>query len=186
MVAASIAATGAAAYALSPLTVVFTLALAAIVALGVRGIGGRERLLVGGLLVSASALRLAAVAGVFLATDPWVEPFHAIFGDARYSIERSLWVRNMVVGTDIGAQYRFSLFNPYGGNVFHYYLAYLQVLFGPSPYAITLISVVAFIGASVLLHRRARAAFGSVPAGIGLALLLFWPTFFVWSVSMLK
>lgn len=184
--AAVVAALGAAVYSLSPLAVALVLVLAGIVFRGVRDLRGRERLLVGGLLVVASVLRLVAVAGVFVTTNPWLEPFQAIFGDARYTIERSLWVRHAVLGEEIGPYYRLLVFNTYGGNVFYYYLAYLQVLLGAAPYAITLVSVVAFVGGSVMLHRRARQAYGVVPAGIGLALLLFWPTWFVWSVSMLK
>jgi hypothetical protein len=176
----------AAAYALSPLTVVFLLLLGWIVRCAVRGLDGRERTLVGGLLTLAIALRVLAIAGVFLTTNPWREPFHALFGDALFTIERSIWVRNLTLGTEIGPWYRLAVFDPYGGNVFYYYLAYLQVLFGQAPYAITLLSVAAFAGGAVLLHRHARAAFGAVPAGIGLAILLFWPTFFVWSISMLK
>jgi hypothetical protein len=184
--AAAAAALLAAVYASSPLTVVFLLLLVWIARRGVHGLAGRERTLVGGLLTLAIVLRVAAIAGVFLTTNPWREPFRALFGDALFTIERSIWVRNLTLGTEIGPWYRLAVFDPYGGNVFYYYLAYLQVLFGPAPYAITLLSVAAFVGGSVLLHRHARAAFGAVPAGVGLAILLFWPTFFVWSISMLK
>jgi len=183
---AAVAAGAAAVYAVSPLTVVFVLLLGSIVRRGVRGLSGRERTLVGGLLTLAIVLRVLAIAGIFLSTNPWREPFRALFGDALFTIERSIWVRNLTLGTEIGPWYRLAVFNPYGGNVFYYYLAYLQVLFGPAPYAITLLSVAAFAGGCVLLHRHARAAFGAVPAGIGLTILLFWPTFFVWSISMLK
>ena len=184
--AAAAAALLAAVYASSPLTVVFLLLLGWIARRGVHGLAGRERTLVAGLLTLAIVLRVVAIAGIFLTTNPWREPFRALFGDALFTIERSIWVRNLTLGTEIGPWYRLAVFDPYGGNVFYYYLAYLQVLFGPAPYAITLLSVAAFAGGSVLLHRHARAAFGAVPAGIGLAILLFWPTFFVWSISMLK
>jgi hypothetical protein len=49
-----------------------------------------------------------------------------------------------------------------------------------------LISVASFIGGALLLFRLARRAYGPGPAGLGLLLLLFWPTLFAWSLSTLR
>jgi hypothetical protein len=60
------------------------------------------------------------------------------------------------------------------------------MLFGPSPYGLRLINMLLFLGGAVLLFRVARVAFGKVPAFAGLAIVLFVPTLFFWSISLLK
>jgi hypothetical protein len=60
------------------------------------------------------------------------------------------------------------------------------VLLGPSPYSLRLVNAGMFVGAAYLLYRIARRAYGPVPALFGLTVLLFLPTQFAWSISLLK
>ncbi len=139
-----------------------------------------------GALIAALLVRLLALLLIYVTTDPSHEDFNALFGDGRFSIERSLWILNDWKGVPIGPWYRLGIFAPYGGIAFDRVLALVQWFLGPSPYGLTLINVAAFMAGAVLLYRAARPAFGPRAAGGGLIVLLFWPTFVVWSISMLK
>jgi hypothetical protein len=59
-------------------------------------------------------------------------------------------------------------------------------MFGPTPYALRLLNALLFMAAALVLFRLAREAFGALPALAGLVVLLFWPTLFAWSISLLK
>ena len=58
--------------------------------------------------------------------------------------------------------------------------------FGPSTYAVRLLNGVLFVSGAALLYRLARRGFGVVPALGGLATLLFLPSLFLFSISLLK
>jgi len=49
-----------------------------------------------------------------------------------------------------------------------------------------LLNTLFFVVAAILLFRLTRSAFGPLPAFGGLAVLLFLPTLFAWSISLLK
>jgi hypothetical protein len=174
-----------AAWALSPLTIVAAILAAALVAAAGSGLLGRERRMVVGTVVAGLLLRGLAVLAVFLTTSRR-EQFHALFGDGYYVIQRSLLVLNILAHRPVGPMYLPEAYHEYGGSAYPKYLAFVQLLFGPSPYAIVLLSILSFMAASVLLHSLARRWFGPVAATGGLVVLTFWPTLFVWSVSMLK
>lgn len=174
------------AWVCSPLTVAALIVLPAMCWCVVRDLNGRERVWVSGALTIAVAARLAVLAGVFLVTDPAREQFHALIPDGRSSIERSLMLLSLWRGEAIGPWYSLMVFDPYGGHAYNEFLAFVQRFSGPSPYALVLVSVCAFIAAALLLFRLARPRLGPRPALAALVVILFWPTWFVWSVSMLK
>lgn len=174
------------AWTLSPFTVVCLAALLMICGRAVRGLHGRERGWVIGVLTIAVVTRLAVLALVFLITDPVREQFHGLIPDGRYAIVRSLIVLNHWTGVEVGPAYRLFVFDTYGGHAYYSYLAFVQWLFGPAPYAIVLTSVCALIFGAVILYRVVRAEFGPAVALSGLVAVLFWPTWFAWSITMLK
>ena len=69
---------------------------------------------------------------------------------------------------------------------FVWMLAGLHLLFGPSPYGVHLVSACLYVGGACLLYRLVRPSFGAPASLMGLALLLFLPSLFAWSVSVLK
>ena len=173
-------------YSMSPLTVVFVVVVVPLCLVATRGLGARERRWVTSALVAAIVARVLAIALLLIATDPAHEQFRALFPDAQFAIARSWWIRNLWLGIPIGPFYRDWAFRPYGESSFTYVLAFIQVVFGPAPYAVNLLSVGCFVAGSILLFHVARRSYGSAAALAGLLLLLAWPTFFAWSVSVLR
>jgi hypothetical protein len=174
------------AYTLSPLLVISLF----VVAVMIRAIASTEdqverRWLVA-MIATAVALRFAAIAGLFLLTDHDVTPFGTFFGDEDYFIKRSIWLRNAALGIPISpADMRYA-FDPLIDTSYVWILAALQIVAGPSPYGVHLVGIVVYVGAVVLLYRAVRSGFGMPAALIGLGLLLFLPSLFMWSLSALK
>lgn len=174
------------AYTLSPLTVWFALAIVWIVRLAVRGVDEDERRWITVMLVAAIALRVVAIAGLFTLTNHDQLPFGNFFGDEEYFIKRSIWLRNVALGLPVHPADLIYAFAEVGETSYLYVLAFIQVLVGPSPYGVHLVSVTFYIAAAVVLYRLVRQTLGRMPAFGGLALLLFLPSLFVWSISALK
>src|SRR5439155_1104070 len=151
------------------------------------GLSERERRWVWGLLALAIALRLLAVALLFLTTDHHNAASFFWDGDGVALKRRGLWIRNVWLGQPI-TPLQFSVaFDPsYGWTTYIYVLAYLQYLLGPAPYGVHLFNIALFLTMAVALYRLVRSAYGPEAALLGFGLLLFLPTPFFWSVSALK
>ena len=173
-------------YALSPLTIWCAAALLVIVRSAVRGIDGDERRWILLIVVTAVVARFAAVAGLFAVTNHAQVPFASFFGDEEYFIRRSIWLRNVSLGIPIHGADLIYAFDEYSATSYLYILAFIQVLVGPAPYGVHLLAVVSYLGASLLLFRLVRSTLGRMPALVGLLLLLFVPSWFLWSVAALK
>lgn len=175
------------AYAASPLTL---WALAAIIGLFVWagcGLTARERRWVWGLLAAAVALRLLTVAALFLASDPHQVTSFFWDGDGVYLKQRALWIRNVWLGVPVPQDYFEEAFaRIYGWTAYLYVLAYLQYWLGEAPYATHVFNIALFLAAVILLYRMVRSAYGRPSALLGLGLLLFLPTPFLWSVAAMK
>ena len=174
------------AYTGSPLTIAFALVIVPVCGLAIRELGVRERRWVGAALVAAIGARVLAIAALLVATNPMGEQFRTFFPDAQFVVARSWWIRNLWLGLPIGPSYTDWVYRPYGESSFTYILAFIQTVFGLAPYGVNLISVGCFIAGSLLLFRLARRSYGPAAAVAGLLLLLAWPTFFAWSVSVLR
>lgn len=174
-------------YVLSPMSVVFAVAFVWIVRRADRGLAGCERRWVHGLLIVATAIRLAAIATLFLRGGQGTWQWGTFVGDEIYTKQRPLWMLNLWLEKPIGPEYLFFVSDrEYGQTGLHYILAYLQMFLGPMPYGVHLFSLILFLAAAVLLHRVIRRAYGSAAALGGLALLLFWPTQVIWSIAAMK
>src|SRR4051812_43050346 len=173
---------------LSPLTVVVAALAAATIVASRNGLVDPERRWLTTLLVVALAARVVAVLALFLVSIPSHSAQHAgvLFGDEVYSLGRSLRTRNALVGIPIDKLDYQTIFDSYARTRYMSWLSWLQVAFGPSAYAIRLLNGVLFIGGAALLYRLARRGFGVVPAIGALAALLFLPSLFFWSISLLK
>ena len=173
-------------FPLSPLTVAFVVFIVAVVGRSVRGLDRTERNWVVGIVTLAVVLRVAAVAALFLSADHARVPFAAFFGDEEYFIKRSLWLRNIALGIPVHALDLEYAYEPNGRSTFTYLLALIQAVVGPAPYGLHLVSIALYIAGVLWLYRVVRARFGQAPATCGLVLLLFLPSLFVWSISVLK
>ena len=175
------------AYALSPLTMWFVVAMFGLFTVAVKGLPADERRRILVILTVAVALRLLALAVLFVGSDHTHSVSFFWDGDGLALKRRSLWIRNTWLGVPMAPiDFANAYDRLYGWTTFLYVLAYLQYLAGPAPYAIHLLNVGLFIGTATILYRLARSAYGPVPASLGLTILLFLPTPFLWSVSVLK
>jgi hypothetical protein len=175
------------AYALSPLTVWFAASMVGLFAVAARGLPRDERRTVMLVLSAAVALRLLALAGLFLATDHQQVVSFFWDGDGKYLKLRGLWIRNFWTGAAIDPlDLRDAFSRTYGWTTYLYVIAYVQYLAGASPYGIHFVNVAVFMATAILLYRTARFAYGSTAAMLGLIMLLFLPTPLMWSISALK
>jgi hypothetical protein len=173
-------------YALSPLTVWFALGMYALVRCAIQGLDDDERRRVASLLVVAIALRAIAVAALFLTTNHEQVPFGRFFGDEEFYLRHSIWLRNIAVGLPVHTSDFAFAFDTLGWTSYLYVLAFLQVLVGPAPYGVHLFGIALFLLGTVVLFRTVRPVLGRAPSLMGLAVLLFLPSLFAWSISALK
>jgi hypothetical protein len=110
----------------------------------------------------------------------------SLSGDGAYAMARALRSRDLLLGVSANKYDYVVAFDEYGRNSYVSFLTAAQMAFGPAPYGLRLINSVLFIAGALLLHRMTRDTLGPAPAMAGLAALLFLPTLFVWSISLLK
>lgn len=174
------------AYTLSPLTVAVAPLFAAIVWYAARDLPRGEQRWVVALLAGSIAIRLAAIAGLFLVTDHTRVVAGIFFGDEAYYIKRSMLLTSLALRAPISPEDITDAFEEIGDLGYMRLLTFLQVLFGPSPYGLRVLNVACAIFGAVLLYRLARRSFGGLPAIVGLSIVLCLPSLFAWSVSLLK
>lgn len=140
------------------------------------------------MLVAGLALRAIVVAVLSVASIPLHDDQSAgiLFGDEAYSLTRSLRTRNLLLGIPASKYDYQVVFDSYAKTGYMSFLSWLQLTFGPSPYTVRLLNGVLFVAGAALLYRIVRRGFGVVPALGGLAVLLFLPSLFFWSISLLK
>jgi len=180
--------TAAVVYTVAPLSV-WVIAIAAVVfALGRRGLSVGDRRVLDLLLFVAVAARLLFIVAVFLRNVPqhhdmWLGE---LTGDGAYGLSRGLRARDLLLGVPTSRFDAFVVNDVYGRNYYVYLLTGLQVLFGPVPYSVRLLNGLFYLGGALLLFRLTRRVYGRWPAFVALTVVLFLPSFFVWSVSLLK
>jgi hypothetical protein len=172
-------------WTLSPLALVVAGALAALCVGTTRDLDAPERRRVRQLLAVAIGVRMLLLAGIFAAT-PAAQQVSALFPDAHYLIDRSIWLRNLWLNVPIGPHQYVQIFRAYGASSFATFLAVLQVPVGPAPFGLSLLSVTIFMAGVLIMFRVARHEFGPTAALAGLAAVLFWPSLAAWSISVLK
>lgn len=176
-------------YAMSPMTVWFALACVGLAAWAGRGLPPRERRWVLGTLGVAIILRVVPVLALFLLRGPRDQYSVSFFfdGDGAGNILRSVWISTFWSRGHMDWFKAFGAFDrSYGWTSYLLIIAYLDYLFGPAPYAIHLLNIALFAAGGVLIHRFVRLAYGRLAALVGLVLLLFSPTLFLWSIAALK
>jgi len=134
----------------------------------------------------ALAIRIVAIGALFLVTAHDSQASGVLFGDEAYALARSWRIRNVVIGIP-QLKYDYMIaFEGYGRSSYLWLISGLQVLVGPAPYGLRVLNAALFLGAVLLLFRMVRHAFGAFTAFCGSLILLFLPTLFIWSISLLK
>ena len=172
-------------YTLSPLTVLSVATVAVITWRVSSGMTERQRTWLFSVVGMALALRLAAVALLFLLADP-SRPFGTFFGDEELFKSRTVWLRNVFVGVPISPADMIYVFDDVGRSTYLYLLAYVQALVGEAPYGMNVLNASWYIAAVLLLHWLLRRTYGTVVALATAIILLFLPSLFSWSISVLK
>lgn len=178
----------AALYAASPLTVLVLIAAPVIATVSTRGLPAQERRWLIGILSTAFALRLLFVALQFIIALPLLNDtgIGGLTGDESYYLSRALRSRDLMLGFTAGKYDYFVANDDYGRTSYLGLLTWIQLVFGPTPYSMKVLNALLFIASALLLFRMAHTAFGFRPAFLGLAILLFLPSLFVSSVSLVK
>lgn len=188
LLASSVGLLLAAFYAASPLTMWVLVAAPVVGWLGARHLPADERRLLLVLLGAAFAARLALIGAQFLVGMPHHNQLAvgALSGDESYYLSRALRSRDLLMGfTDSKYDY-FVANDDYGRTSYLGLLTVAQLVYGPTPYGMKVLNALLFMTGAVLLFRVARPAFGVLAAFVGLTVLLFLPSLFVSSVSLLK
>ena len=172
-------------YTLSPLTALTLPMLAWMAHRAGRTLSARERRWFYGLLTLAIALRLAAIAALFLSHDD-TRPFATFFGDEEMFKSRSVWLRNIGLGVPISAADFIYAVDETGKSQYLYALAFVEALVGEAPYGLHVFNMMLYVAGALLLYHLARRAYGAIAALGGLCVLLFLPSLFMWSISALK
>ena len=175
-------------YTVSPLTAWCVPLFVLVLSLAVRGLPVSERRWLNALLVVALAARVAAIGSMFIVNTPMHddESVAMLSGDEAYGLGRALRTRDVLTGAPVTQYDYFVAYDEYGQNSYITVLTALQMLFGPTPYSMRLFNTLLFMTAAVLLFRTSRSAFGPAAAFGGLTAMLFLPTLFYWSISLLK
>jgi len=173
------------AYSLSPMTVLCLPLLAALAVWAGRGLSARERRWFVSLVTVGVVARLVVIAVLFVTADS-DRPFATLFGDEEFFKLRSVWIRNVGLAVPVSRADFIYAFDEVGQSSYLYLLALLQAMVGPIPYGVHVMNATVYLAGVLIVYRYVRPAFGEVAALGGLALLLFFPTLFVWSISALK
>ena len=173
-------------YVLSPLFVLSMAGFALLLRWAYRSADHVERRWVMALLVVAMAARLAVIAALFLSTDHDSTPFGWLFGDEEYFIRRGIWLANLALDIPISLADVHYAFDDLIHTSFVWVLATLNVLVGPAQYGVRFVSALLYLTGAFAMYRIVRPSFGPAAALSGLTLLLFLPSLFAWSVSVLK
>jgi hypothetical protein len=166
------------------------LALAPLVAVvAARRLDRSDRRVLFTILGIALAARLAVVTGLFVIAIPDLSNLGAgaLSGDQAYNLTRSLRTRDILRGFGSLTHYDyFVATDEYGRTSYLGLLTLLQFAFGPSPFGLRLLNSLFFVAGAAILFRMLRPRYGLLPASLGLIVVLFLPSLFFASVSVLK
>jgi hypothetical protein len=176
------------AYTASPLGLLFLAATPLLCLIAGRGLPEHQRRILTAILASALVARLLAVIAMFLVGIPHHSDLAvgALSGDEAYNLGRALRIRDIMLGFG-GTHYDyFVATDEYGRTSYLELLTRLQLAFGPAPYGLRLFNALLFTTGAAVLFRMVRPAFGATAAFLGLVGVLFLPSVFYSSISLLK
>jgi hypothetical protein len=175
-------------YSVTPLTLYVIAGAVLIIPRLARGLPLVERRWLTAIVAAAVVARLVAVGVTVLGYTPVHDDLFvgAASGDEAYAMSRALRSRSILQGETTNKYDYFIAFDEYGRNRWVTALTAIQLIFGPTPYSLRLLNSLLYVSGTLLLFGTCRRAFGPVPAFAGLVVLLFWPTLFAWSISLLK
>jgi hypothetical protein len=172
-------------YSLSPATVISLAIVAAMSSWAAKDLTSGERRVFVSMIAVAVVARLLLVAALFMSSDGRI-PVETFFGDELFFKSKSLWIRNIGLDLPMSPADVIYAYEDVGISSYLYGLALVQALIGNVPYGIHVINSACYLAGALLLFRFVRPVFGGVAALAGLAVMLFTPSLFIWSISALK
>jgi hypothetical protein len=175
-------------YASSPLFVVTMAGAAALLAAAGRDLAPDERRRIVVILGVAFAVRLLLIAALLVSNIPHLSDLGVggLRGDDAYYLSRALRARDIMLGVTQGRYDYFVVSDEYGRTSYLQVLTFLQLVFGPVPYAVRALNSLLFVTGAYLLFRLCRPRFGATATAMALAVLLFLPSLLVSSISTSK
>jgi hypothetical protein len=175
-------------FAAAPVLCIVLAAMAAFIALAGRDLDWPERRRLLAILGVALAARLAFIGAEMVRAIPLLNDLSvgALGGDDLYYVSRALRARDIMLGLTPGKYDYFMVYDEYGRTSYLQVLTVVQTLLGPSPYGLRALNALLFVAGAYLLFRLARRAYGATAAALGLTVVLFLPSLFVASASLLK
>lgn len=172
----------------SPLTCLLLASAPWLLRAAARGLPESERRILIGILLAALAARVAVLGALLVAGLPLHNSLSigALSGDEAYNLARALRTRDAWLGVATSRYDYFVVFDDYGRSSYLTFLTWLQVLFGPTPFAARVLNSALFVAGGAILFRLTRPGLGAVPAFGGLIVLLFLPSLFHTSITLLK
>jgi hypothetical protein len=173
---------------ISPLMFVAAALTVVTIAAARRGLSSAEQRTVTAILVAGLLARVVVVAALAVGSAPLASAQSGglLFGDEAYLFERSLRMRDVLLGEPVTKLDYIMAFEEYANTKYVWWLSWMQTTFGPSPYGLRALNGLMYVAAAAVMYRLARRGFGPVAAQLGLALLLVLPSLLFWSVSLLK
>ncbi len=175
-------------YAASPLVTCTLAAAAALLMVAGHDLPHPERRRLLAIVGIALAARLAFIGAVMVGGIPLLNDLSvgALAGDDAYYLSRAIRARDITLGLTEGKYDYFIVSDEYGRTSYLQLLTVLQTVFGPAPYGMRATNALLFVTGAYLMFRLARQAYGATTAALGLTTLLFLPSLFVSSTSLLK
>ena len=172
----------------SPLVTLALAGSAALLAAAGRGLDPREQRLLLVVVGGALAARFLFIGALLIGDIPVLNDLSVggLRGDDAYYLGRAIRARDVALGVTQGRYDFFVITDEYARTSYLQLLTILQVLFGPTPYGMRAINGLLFVAGAVVLFRLVRPGFGASASFGGLLVLLFLPSLFVSSVSLLK
>jgi hypothetical protein len=175
-------------YTASPLFTVALVGSVMVLGLAARGLPPDERRWLTAVLGTALLLRLLFIGAVLAGGIPWLNDLSigALRGDEAYYLGRAIRARDIALDLPVGKYDYFVVTDEYGRTNYVQFLTVLQILLGPTPYGMRAVNALIFISGAAILFRLIRPWFGAAASFAALTVLLFLPSLFVASASMLR
>ena len=124
---------------------------------------------------------------LFLTADP-AQPFASFFGDEElYKFRSDLAAQHRPGHADLAGRHDLQLSTTSDAPSYMFVLAYVQALVGDAPYGLHVLNMVLYLcGVAACSTGWSARRYGGVVALGGLIVLLFLPSLFLWSISVLK
>ena len=152
------------------------------------GLPAVERRWLMAILAVALAARLAAIGAIVAGNAPKHDDqfVGATSGDEAYAMSRALRTAHILRGSPTDNYDYFVAFDEYGRNSYVTALTAAQVVFGPTPYSLACSTRCCSRSAPCCCSASRATPLAPCPRSAAWSLVLFWPSLFVWSISLLK